>query len=189
MTYTNNARYHLGYQLFVLPLLMMVSMISSMASAQEASCQIALDNSRFEVINAGTEVHDKSSGLVWQRCSMGQTWDGTTCSGEASKLEWLPALQQAKQLGNGYRLPSIKELQSLVEYSCSPVSINAQFFPNTPTDSISAFYSNTPYKQVVQDGETFMMVYAFSFRSNSAGITRRRINKSYHYARAVRQLK
>lgn len=83
----------------------------------------------------GAEVKDKVTGLIWQRCSVGQTWDGSTCTGTATKHTWQQALTVAKNLGNGYRLPNIKELQSLVERQCYSPSINSKTFPNTPSSN------------------------------------------------------
>ena len=74
-------------------------------------------DSHFELVaeNGNSEVLDKQTHLIWQRCSIGQSWDGITCMGTPNSYTWTEALAQAKQLGNSYRLPNIKELQSLVE--------------------------------------------------------------------------
>jgi len=52
-------------------------------------------------------VKDTQTGLVWQRCSVGQTWDGSTCQGQAAGFNFDAALKQAN---NGWRLPTIREL-------------------------------------------------------------------------------
>lgn len=92
------------------------------------------NDSRYEIINGsgGSEVLDKRTKLIWQRCSIGQTWSGNTCSGDALRLTWVEALREAKSLGNGYRLSNIRELSSLIEYACYDSSINMTIFPNTP---------------------------------------------------------
>lgn len=55
-------------------------------------------------------VKDTQTGLVWQRCSMGQTWNGKTCIGEAIYTD----IEHAKSLAEkGWRLPTIRELASL----------------------------------------------------------------------------
>lgn len=38
--------------------------------------------------NLDGTVTDPTTGLTWMRCSMGQTWDGTTCTGTASTYTW-----------------------------------------------------------------------------------------------------
>ncbi len=64
--------------------------------------------SRF-VVN-GDEVTDTETGLIWQRCTLGQT--GNDCSGSASLHTWQQALQAAYA---PWRLPNINELESIVE--------------------------------------------------------------------------
>lgn len=86
-------------------------------------------DSRYQ--DMGAEVKDTVTGLIWQRCSVGQTWNGTTCTGTATTHTWQQALNVAKNLGNGYRLPNIKELNSLVERQCYYPAINTTIFPNT----------------------------------------------------------
>ncbi len=74
----------------------------------------------------GAEVLDKETGLVWQRCSLGQTWrDGQGCTGTVSAATWKQAVREA---GRGWRLPTRDELLSLVSKACAP-SINPDAFP------------------------------------------------------------
>ena len=88
-------------------------------------------NSRF-VIN-GEEVRDLQTGFIWQRCSLGQT--GSACAGTPYRYTWQDALQAgetARQTtGKAWRLPNIKELDSIVENGCYEPSINSEIFPNT----------------------------------------------------------
>lgn len=111
-------------------------------------------NNRYLVLGDGSEIKDVETGLIWQRCSIGQSWNGTSCIGEAKTYGRFAALKIAYELGNGYRLPNIKELQSLVEEACYSPSINTTAFPNVPkrvftwVDSkpIHSFYiSSSPY--------------------------------------------
>lgn len=90
-------------------------------------------DSRYELVvgSGGIEVLDKHTGLIWQRCSLGQNWNGSTCIGEASRHTWTEALAKARAVGNGYRLPNIRELKSLTEKACAGPAINRTFFPNT----------------------------------------------------------
>lgn len=82
----------------------------------------------------GTVTHH-TTGLIWQRCSLGQSWNGTDCTGEASSYTWEQALATAAQhtLGgfSDWRLPNKNELASIVEYRCWEPAINNQAFPNT----------------------------------------------------------
>ncbi len=92
-------------------------------------------DSRYVIQTGGAEVLDMQTQLIWQRCSLGQTWNGSSCTGTATSYTWKNALSAAKALGNGYRLPNIKELQSLREVACVAPKINSTVFPNTTSNS------------------------------------------------------
>jgi hypothetical protein len=62
----------------------------------------------------------KFGGLEWLRCSVGQTWSGSSCAGEAKKYNFEEAKAAATAFNvTGYggkhdwRVPTIRELQSL----------------------------------------------------------------------------
>jgi len=65
---------------------------------------------------------DHKTNLVWMRCSLGQTWDGSTCTGEASKLKWQAAKDAVAAMNRnggygGYTdwvVPHIEDLASLI---------------------------------------------------------------------------
>jgi len=61
---------------------------------------------------------DKSSEPKrnWLRCPLGQTWDGTACTGKPARLSWNEALGACPK---GYRLPAREELMGLLE-ACYP---------------------------------------------------------------------
>lgn len=132
-------------------------------------------DNRFEIIGHGSEVKDKVTGLIWQRCSIGQTWDGNTCTGTATTHTWQQALTVAKNLGNGYRLPNIKELKSIVERQCYNSMINRKIFPNTLSNW---YWSSSPYVQ--HSGYAWGVKFHGGYDGNG-------FNKNYsHYVRAVR---
>lgn len=85
-------------------------------------------------------VKDLALGIEWMRCSVGQRWDPEQeiCWGEAVRLnheEIAQVIEQANiQLGEGWRLPTLDELQSLVCTACEPPKINASVFPNTMSE-------------------------------------------------------
>lgn len=101
-------------------------------------------NDNFEAVTTSTLL-DTTTDLVWRRCAEGQTWDGSTCSGEAVKYTWQQALQLAQQASNddllGWRLPNVKELATLTERDCVRPAINRSLFPATPPDD---FWTSTP---------------------------------------------
>ena len=118
-------------------LITLMTLVPLLSQAQ--TCQTNIKNktpdSRYQLLNNGSEVKDLITGLIWNRCSLGQTWSGTTCAGEASAYTWHQALQAAQTAGNGWTLPNINELLSLTNRSCYQPAINDTFFPNTPFDS------------------------------------------------------
>lgn len=150
---------------------------SSLAHAQTCRTDSILattPDSRFEIISNGSEVKDKVTGLIWQRCSMGQTWDGNTCTGTATSHTWQQALTVAKNLGNGYRLPNIKELKSIVERQCYNPTINSKVFPNTQS---SVYWSSSPYANNNNDA------WGVNFYNGPDGGN---YKNNRHYVRAVR---
>ena len=80
-------------------------------------------------------VVDLENQIEWLRCSVGQRWNGTECSGNIVNLslDMVPkALEIAnEQLGGGWRLPSKKELKSIVCKKCPSPKIDKNIFPNT----------------------------------------------------------
>ncbi len=100
-------------------------------------------SSDFTIHNNGTVIHH-ATGLIWMRCSVGQTWKDKSCTGEASTFTWQQAFTQNGTDYAGYsdwRLPNKNELASIVEVRCHNPSINEVIFPNTP---IAPFWSSTP---------------------------------------------
>ncbi|EPO2947315.1 DUF1566 domain-containing protein [Vibrio cholerae] len=92
----------------------------------------------------GTVTHHKT-GLIWQRCSLGQSWDGSDCTGTATTFSWQQALAAGAQHSlagfSDWRLPNKNELASIVEYRCWSPAINNQQFPNTPS---AWYWSSSP---------------------------------------------
>ena len=83
-------------------------------------------------------VIDLRFGIEWLRCTVGTVWDGETCTGQAIRLsqdQAKIAIKQAnEQLGEGWRLPTLEELQGLVCESCGPPMINEEIFPVTQSE-------------------------------------------------------
>ena len=89
----------------------------------------------------GAEVTDQRTGLIWARCSVGQSWNGSTCTGNARTLTHEAALQHA-QSQSGWRLPNVKELSSLADKGCKNPAIDAIAFPAT---RISFYWASSPH--------------------------------------------
>ena len=126
--------------------LITITLLLAFSGTNHADCKSTIThtapNSRYELLNSNTEVKDTQTGLIWQRCSLGQTWSGTSCTGWAASYNWTNALQTAKNMGSGWRIPNVKELDSLIEQACYAPSINNVIFPITQVN----FYwsSSTP---------------------------------------------
>lgn len=111
------------------------------------SIQASTPTADFVMRRDGTVTH-KLTGLVWMRCALGQKWNGKTCTGTPATYEWQQALQAASAFNTGagfaghidWRLPNIKELDSIVEVQCHKPSINLHVFPETPA---GRFWSGT----------------------------------------------
>ncbi len=91
----------------------------------------------------GTVTHTVT-GLMWQRCSMGQAWNGSGCSGEAGEYTFEQAQGLTSSLGGhaDWRLPSLWELMTIVDYDESNPAINGEVFPDTLS---SLFWSGSPF--------------------------------------------
>ncbi|GBL04824.1 DUF1566 domain-containing protein [Glaciecola sp. KUL10] len=149
--------------------------LSAVAFAEQECLTTVLETAaedEFEKIDGGLVWHTETN-LIWMRCSLGQTWDGSDCLGEATKFTW----QEALQISVGYefldstqwRLPNIKELVSITEKSCVRPSINDGNFPQTPPDD---FWTSTP---VSTDG-----VRAWGVAFFNASISHKSKERSLH---------
>lgn len=128
--------------IFLLAVLPVISAASTEYVCSPESIPFTAPTNQFINNNNGT-VTDKITGLMWKKCSEGQTWNRTTdnCDSSASGYTWQDALVQAKTLNNNggfagqvdWRVPSIKELISIVERQCAYPAINLEVFPDTPT--------------------------------------------------------
>jgi len=107
---------------------------------------------RFEISDDGT-VRDLRTLLLWQRCPVGYSIDdkGTvdypeddTCEpGEqATQMPWVDAFAFVDE---NWRLPTVKELMSIMEYKCFDPAMNLTVFPEIPG---SRFWTSTTYLKI-----------------------------------------
>lgn len=96
--------------------------------------------------NTDGTVRDNFSGFIRQKCANGYNND-STCTGSLVQTTWVNALNYCEGLTlagrSDWRLPNIKELETLVDYSTSSLpKINSSLFPNAP---IGYQWSSTSY--------------------------------------------
>ena len=90
--------------------------------AQKRPAETRIGKSGRYLDNGDGTVTDPETGLQWMRCSLGQTWNGVNCAGEAQRYRWDEAIAAASELNQrgGYagncdwRVPTIEELNTLV---------------------------------------------------------------------------
>ncbi len=109
------------------------------------SVPLSTPSGDFVATSDGTVLH-KPSGLVWQRCVLGETWNGSSCDGSPQQLSWAEALAAADgHVQDGeedWRLPNRIELGAIVEDRCELPAINDTIFPGAPGGS---HWSSSPF--------------------------------------------
>ena len=122
-------------------------------------CDVQPDSGRYLAHGDGT-LTDTYTGLMWQRCPLGYLLDESGTPGfmdddrctltGAAEQTWQLALQlaadDASAAYSDWRLPNIKELDSIVELGCHAPAIESGPFPDTPT---GLFWSSTPGRDAV----------------------------------------
>ena len=145
----------------LLSLLAGLPMIGYTQTCQTASIPAHTPTGQFTDHANGT-VTDNKTGLMWKKCSEGQS--GNDCSsGSAASYTWQAALAQAKTVNTSggfatytdWRVPNITELESIVETQCYKPAINSAVFPNTPS---TWFWSSSPVAAV---GDRAWYVYFY----------------------------
>ncbi len=97
-------------------------------------------NETFERFADGT-VLDRRTGLVWNECLVGQTFEAGQCRGVPKELTQDEALAPGI-FGPDWRLPELAELTSLTDLSRSRSAIRPDVFPGTPP---ADFWTSTPF--------------------------------------------
>ena len=111
-----------------------------------ANAKCSFEQNRFSLKN--DEVVDKQ-GRIWSRCPIGQTWQKNKgCVGQMRLMNLEEAKAYASSLKQGWRLPSIEELASLVEKRCQMPELNEKVFGVVQETGEGAnFLSDTLYME------------------------------------------
>ncbi|MFO8049627.1 MAG: DUF1566 domain-containing protein, partial [Desulfosudaceae bacterium] len=95
------------------------------------------------VINGDDTVSDENTGLMWMQFTADNNDDDIIDDND--KMNWQEALDWCEGLTlagySDWRLPTIKELQSIVDIQTSEPAIDTNFFPDTGSNS--AYWSST----------------------------------------------
>lgn len=126
--------------------LVLILLLGSSPALAEQTCDthaypMSIHAEQYKDNGDGT-LTDNQSKLTWMRCSLGQVWSGTTCTGKPSTHTWESAKAETCILNEkgGYagrsdwRVPQIPELAMIVERQCSNPRTNLALFPETPAN-------------------------------------------------------
>ena len=142
------------WQCMLVLLIMSFFSLSLYAQTCNKNAPVSTPLSHFQIHKNGT-ISDKNSGLIWMRCSLGQTWDGKSCQGSPRNHTWPQANVEAANSHFAklkWRLASVAELSGIVELHCENPAINLKIFPNTPAShywTATAFINQTSYHWLV----------------------------------------
>jgi hypothetical protein len=135
----------------LLKLIVLIDLISKIQFGYTQDCNTedevpsSTPNSRFTDNNDGT-ISDNGTGLMWHKCAVGYSGEYCQIGGPITYFTWQQAFEEAEAStlsGYNWRLPNLKELQSIVEQRCYSPSINTTYFPNI-LNSGGYNWSSTP---------------------------------------------
>ena len=171
-----------------------ISASSAKEQKQRHDAQLAYAKQFPEQLKKGLVVTKDS--LMWMRCSLGQTWTGTTCKGEGKAYDWESAYEIAKSKQfagySDWRLPSLQELRGLVYCSkgrggviggClnsghqepTKPTINQALFPNTEP---GFYWSSSPYALYSNNAWSVYFVNGYGYNDNRNNSHRVRLVRS-----------
>jgi hypothetical protein len=105
---------------------------------QDGSSQLGCPREgRFVVVDEET-VADTCLGLLWKRRPIDRNGDGFL-DYNIDGYTWQEALQHCTRLGEGWRLPNVMELQSLVDYG-EMATLDPQLFPIRHTPGLQRWH-------------------------------------------------
>ncbi len=130
-------------------------------------------------------VKDSKTGLIWQKCSLGQ--DKDICSGDAGIFTWLTAIAHCKKLNDqsattgisNWRLPNINELKKIVDRSKQNPSADIIKFPNI--SMVRGYWTSTTH---LEDSQ-FAWIVAFLDGSFGRSVKSSNTYGSYQHIRCV----
>ena len=170
--------------------LLLLLFASGVVAAQSCKTDIPATTSHL-VDNFNGTISDPKTGLIWKKCSEGQSYISSTNScnnAAATRYTWAEALQQAQGVNTGlggealgqndWRVPNIKELVSIVERSCSEPAINKHVF--FVTLSSEGYWSSSLYAII-----TINQVWVVGFRQGATNTVYKNYSKHVRLVRSA----
>jgi hypothetical protein len=154
-------------------------LFSQSVFAQDCRDNIISSNNaqQFAIHQQKGTVIDTRTGLEWAACGYGQTWIASAelisgyCQGLPTHFDTFEdALAEVETAiinipaWQGFRIPNIKELGSLVERSCIQPAIDLSIFSGTLN---AIYYSSTPDNQVNSHFQPSLTVRVIDFTEGS----------------------
>lgn len=134
-------------------------LVFSTRASQTCSTNVVASTPTNRFATSGATIIDNATGLTWMRCSLGQTGDDCN-GGNAKSYTWSGALNEITNNHSSWRLPNIKELNSIIELRCHAPAINKTVFPNTKSND---YWSSSP------DADYADYAWSINFNDGNAG--------------------
>jgi hypothetical protein len=106
-------------------------------------------------------VRDNLTGLIWQRKGISQVY---------SFFQVMDHIKSFNLEGRHWRLPTIEELLSIVDYSIYKPAINSFVFPNTPSEYFWSSTSLADNKECIWTVNFHLGIVCFLHKSHSCFI-------------------
>ncbi len=81
-----------------------LALVTNLAQAAcFADSPLTRPDERYQAVEGsnGGQVKDTQTGLVWQRCVLGQAWDGAACTGNLTPQDWPSATKRPPPPNHG----------------------------------------------------------------------------------------
>lgn len=172
------------YRILFLKVLLLTFPMQALSQVCNEKIIASTPDSRFNRDDNSGEVTDLNTGLIWKVCSEGSDWDKDTktCSTTRGTYTWTAALRRQFTYTNRgiWRLPNVKELNSIVELKCHSPAINLNIFPDNIVDY---YWTSSP----VSSNEANAWVVNFTHGSNYINTSGHNTDKEqYRMVRLVR---
>lgn len=128
--------------LYILFLLLPAAVLADFSCVNE-NVSIKASTDHLEDKGDGT-IFDPKTGLVWMKCVAGQIWSSSSndCIGEPLQSNWGFAFELVQGVNDGiwgqnfgktdWRIPNVKEFESIAESRCWYPALNTAVFTNVP---------------------------------------------------------